>query len=393
VQVGVQARADRYTYLPHIGLYIMLAWSAEKLMAGLAFRRWAWAAGVAVLIPALVLTTAAQTRNWKDNEALWASAIAANPETAIAHNNLGYVFQSKANENLAQSRLLQLQGKNAAAESLGRQSHDEMDKAFFHYQRAAEIRPRYVEAQVNLGTMYLNQQKWEDALQHFSVAVDVRPDYDLGYVRKGAALAALGKLDEAESTLRRALQLDPQYPETYWRLGEVLVREKKPEEAAKCYEVLLRDATLADNTRQILGDLYNSMHQPKKAIEYWTQYLNNHPDDVPVLTKMAWLLSTDTDPTVHDGPKALALAQRANAITKGRDPSVLMVLAAAMAENDNYSQAVEAVQKASAQSPNTPAPVFSPQEMIELSRAYQSGKRYYDQRARQFVPAPVPAGK
>ena len=91
VQVGVQAMADRYTYLPHIGLYIMLAWTAEELTADLPFRRWFWTAGLALLIPLLVQATAEQTKTWKDSETLWTSALKANPEIALAENNLGYI--------------------------------------------------------------------------------------------------------------------------------------------------------------------------------------------------------------------------------------------------------------------------------------------------------------
>ena len=127
VQVGVQSMADRYTYLPHIGLYIMLAWSAEELTANLPLRRWFWAAALGLLTPVLIQATAAQTNTWKDSETLWTSALKANPEIALAENNLGYIFQSRG----------------------------QFDEAFKHYQHAAEIRPRYVEAHINLGNMYM----------------------------------------------------------------------------------------------------------------------------------------------------------------------------------------------------------------------------------------------
>lgn len=65
VQVGVQSMADRYTYLPHIGLYIMLAWTAEELTATMALRRWLWTAGLVLLFPLLIQATAAQTKTWK----------------------------------------------------------------------------------------------------------------------------------------------------------------------------------------------------------------------------------------------------------------------------------------------------------------------------------------
>ena len=129
VQVGVQAMADRYTYLPHIGLYIMLAWTAEELTANLPLRRWFWAAALVLLIPVLIQATAAQTATWKDSETLWTSALKANPEIALAENNLGYIVECRG----------------------------QFDEAFKHYQHAVEIRPRYVEAHINLGNMYIAQ--------------------------------------------------------------------------------------------------------------------------------------------------------------------------------------------------------------------------------------------
>ena len=149
-------------------------------------------------------------------------------------------------------------------------------------------------------------------------------------------------------------------------------------------------------TRRILGNLHYLSHRPQKALEYWTAYLNDHPDYLPMLTAMAWLLSTDPDPAVRNGPKALVLAKRAAELAQGKNAEVLMVLAAAMAENDDYSQAaqnVDAAQKAIGQPQNASAVPFSPQEMIELSRIYRSGNRYYDKGGRLPMPPPNPAGR
>ena len=118
----------------------MLAWSAEELTVNLPLRRWVWAAGACVLlVPVLIQSTAAQTATWKDSETLWTSALKANPEIALAENNLGYIVQSRG----------------------------QIDEAFKHYQHAVEIRPRYVEARINLGNMYLLKGQTEEALKHY----------------------------------------------------------------------------------------------------------------------------------------------------------------------------------------------------------------------------------
>ena len=135
VQVGVQSMADRYTYLPHIGLYIMLAWTVEKLLAGVPARQWLWGTALVILIPFLVESTAAQTATWKDGETLWTGALKANPNIALAENNLGYIVER--NERLDEATRL--------------------EQAKQRYEHAVEIRPRYVEAQINLGNVYMRK--------------------------------------------------------------------------------------------------------------------------------------------------------------------------------------------------------------------------------------------
>ena len=199
VQVGVQAMADRYTYLPHIGLYIMLAWTAEELTVNLPSRRWFWTAGLVLLIPILIQLTAAQTATWKDSETLWTSALKANPEIALAENNLGYIVEHRG----------------------------QFDEAFKHYLHAVEIRPRYVEAHINLGNMYMIKGQTDEALKHYRAAIAIRPDFELSYANLGTGLLARGELAEAEAAFRTALERDPQYVEAYWKLGSVLCQQKK----------------------------------------------------------------------------------------------------------------------------------------------------------------------
>ena len=172
VQVGVQAMAYRYTYLPQIGLYIMLAWSAEKLTANLPMRRWFWAAALALLIPVLILATAAQTATWKNSETLWTSALRANPEIALAENNLAYI-----------------------AEHSGRP-----DEAFKRYKHAVEIRPRYVEAQINLGNIYMHKGQIDEGIKHYRTAIEIRPDFELSYVNLGTALMVAASLPRLRPT-------------------------------------------------------------------------------------------------------------------------------------------------------------------------------------------------
>jgi protein O-mannosyl-transferase len=409
VQVGVQAMADRYTYIPHIGLYIMLAWSAEELTANLPARRWIWALAMAALIPVSVQVTAAQTETWKNSETLWRSALKANPEIALAENNLGFIVQSQG----------------------------QLDEAFRHYQHAVEIRPRYVEAHINLGNMYMVKRQPEEAFKHYRKAIEIRPDFEQSYVNLGTGLMLCGQLAEAEANFRTAIQKDPQYVEAYSKLGYVLCEQKKFEEAItalrraveiapnycpawqtlggvlcqqrrldegvaafrraidlapnvplaqtlfslglhdeaiQCYEILLRQPAAAREATEALGYLHYIKRQPRKALEYWESVLNGNPDSLPVLTMSAWLLATDPDPAVRNGSKALTLARRAATISQYGDSRVLVALAAAAAECGDFTQAVKTLDQAN----RTLSRPLADQVMAELRSRYQAGSRYTD---------------
>ncbi len=394
VQVGVQAMADRYTYLPHIGLCIMLAWTAEELTVNLPFRRWFWTVALVLLIPLLIQSTAAQTKTWKNSETLWTSALKANPEIALAENNLGYIVQSKG----------------------------QMDEAFKHYRHAVEIRPRYVEAHINLGNMYMLKAQslrpvdmqafrnlTDEALKHYRTAIEIRPDFEQSYVNLGTGLMLRGEFAAAAANFRTALEKDPQYVEAYWKLGKVLCRQKKFEEgiaalrkaveiaptnygawqtlaqtlandplrrdeAIQCYIILLQQPATAREATVTLGYLYYLKRQSRGALEYWTRFLDDNPDSLPVLTMTAWLLATDPDPAVRNGGKAFALAERAAKISQGRDSRVLVALAAACAESGNSTLAAKTIEQAN-RLPDRP---FSEAGMLELQRRFQSGNRYID---------------
>ncbi len=383
IQVGVQAMADRYTYLPHIGLYIMLAWTAEELTVNLPLRRCLWATALVLLVPILIQVTAEQTKIWKDSETLFTSALKVNPEIALAENNLGYIVQSKG----------------------------QWDEAFRRYQHAVAIRPRYVEAHINLGNAYKHKGQIDEALKHYRTAIEIRPDFQQSYVNLGSGLMVRGELAEAEANFRTALEKDSRYVDAYCMLGCVLCQQKKFEEgidalrkavdidpncsaawltlaraaqvlfnlgrhdeAIHCCDILVQHPATAGEATETLGYLYYAKRQPRKALEYWTSFLDNSPDSLPVLTMTAWLLATDPDPAVRNGGKALALAQRAEKISHARDSRVLVALAAATAENGDFVRAAQIIEQAN-QAPDRP---ISEAGMLELQRRYQSGNRYLD---------------
>jgi protein O-mannosyl-transferase len=179
MQSGINARADRFTYLPQIGLYILVAWGAADLC-----RAWrqgrAFVAGAAVVILAALLAAAhVQTTYWKNSSTLWARAVACTPTNQTAHNNLGI--------------LLAEQGK--------------LDDAIQHFERAVQLSPDYAKAHFNLGSAQARQGKLPEAAQHFERAVQLNPAYTAAHMNLAKVLTALGKMNEAVDHLQEALRL------------------------------------------------------------------------------------------------------------------------------------------------------------------------------------------
>src|SRR5215475_4736333 len=163
VQVGEQAHADRYTYLPQIGLYIMIAWTVGSLLLESTRRRRALVGVIAAIaVVSLAVRAVAQTSYWKNSETLWNHALAVNGENDVAHNNLGFLFLRRG----------------------------ELDKAISEFQTALDIRSRNTQShyglgaaliESNLGNALARKQLWDAAIDHLQEAVRLRPDYADAY--------------------------------------------------------------------------------------------------------------------------------------------------------------------------------------------------------------------
>ena len=200
LQVGAQARADRYTYLPQIGLYLMLAWGAADLPLPGPWRR-PLLAGLATVVTAVLMACAwVQTGYWHDSETLWRHAIACTEKNDVAYNNLG---------------LLQ---------------HDEnqIDEAIDCYRRAVEINPDYFLAQNNLGLNLLGQGKTGEAIYCFQMALAANPNYAEAHNNLAVVLYRLGKVDEATAHLQAALAAEPQHVLARQNLDAILRAYPRP---------------------------------------------------------------------------------------------------------------------------------------------------------------------
>ena len=194
LNVGPRVPADRYVYIPLIGLFILVAWAGQELLSRLPRPRLVSgiAAGIAVL--ALATTSRIQAGYWTSSSALFQQTLRVTSENAKAHNNLGNVL---------------------AAE--GR-----IEEAVDHFHAALDIQPRFAEAHNNLGMTFMTLGRTDEALDHFEQALQANPEYCEALNNWGLVLARLGRYKEAAARFSAAVRQNPQYTEALNNLGNAL---------------------------------------------------------------------------------------------------------------------------------------------------------------------------
>jgi len=245
VQVGNQALADRYTYIPLIGIAIIAAWGTADLA-----RRWPsvrapLAVGAVALLGFWLARTWAQVAVWRDEPTLDLHALRVTANNFVAHNNLGralYLQGSlrEAAEHL--ERALAIEPKFAEAHNnLGAVLLQEgrLDAATAQLERALAIDPKYAEAHDNLGLVRFRQGRLEEAAAHLEQAVAFAPAYAQGHYDLGTVRLYQRRFREAADHFAAALGLRPDHAETHNNLGVALLELGRPEEAARHFEAAL----------------------------------------------------------------------------------------------------------------------------------------------------------
>ncbi|MGO8679572.1 MAG: tetratricopeptide repeat protein [Limisphaerales bacterium] len=212
VQSGEQAMADRFTYMPSLGVLILLIWGAYELT-----RRWCYhelalsAAGSAAIVLCLAVTRQ-QLGYWKDSETIYRHTLEVTENNLIAHYNLGKALVNK--------------GKIAEAIS--------------QYQEVLRLKPDYADAHDNLGIALFEKGKIDEAINQFREAIRLKPDGAEAHYNLGISLGSKGQYDEAISQFREAVRLKPDDAEAHNNLGVTLVKNGRIDEAISQYQEAIR---------------------------------------------------------------------------------------------------------------------------------------------------------
>jgi tetratricopeptide (TPR) repeat protein len=219
VQVGEQAMADRYTYVPLIGLFIVVVWGFADVVKGWRSRRWVASISAALVVLALMVGSWLQVGYWKNSVDLFKHALGATTNNYVAHYTLGNALALQGNLAEAVShydKALQINPNYADAHSnLGNALalQGNLSEAISHYYKALQIKPDHVEAHRNLAVGLDRQGKHQEAIQHYAEVLRISPHDAQSHNNLGVALAEQGKLEEAVAHFTEALRIDPNFKE------------------------------------------------------------------------------------------------------------------------------------------------------------------------------------
>jgi tetratricopeptide (TPR) repeat protein len=286
IQVGKQAHADRYTYLPQIGIYVAVTWLvAEWRLRWLhhgSFRVALWGLMMGVL--ALLMVCAwQQTAYWQNSETLWTHTLSCTTDNEMAHNNLGndLLQKGRVDDAISQYQMaLQIKPNYAEAHNnLGNAlpQKGRVDDAISQCQMALQIKPDYAEAHNNLGNALLQKGSVDDAISQYQTALQIRPDYVEAHNNLGNAFLQKGSVAEAISQFQQALQIKPDYAEACNNLGNALFQKGRMDEAIAHYQQAAQIKPGFAEARNNLGSVLSQKGRTDEAITQFQQALQIKP--------------------------------------------------------------------------------------------------------------------
>jgi tetratricopeptide (TPR) repeat protein len=317
VQVGIQSMADRYTYLPQLGLQLALLWTVRAAVTQPAARRaLAWCA--ALVLAACAARTWDQLAVWRDSATLFGQAVRVTRNNYLAYNNLGTHAADagrleeaiadyreslairpdyeEANNNLGsalnrlgrpaeaipclEAALRTKPGLIEAHNNLGNALGDtgRTDEAIAHYEFVLARQPAHVEAMNNYGVALAAKGRTAEAIARLQAVLRLQPSHASAHSNLGNVYAMLGRNPEAVLEYRAALQVNPDDPRTLNNLGNVCAQQGQLEAAAGCYEKSLRLEPANPETHANYGLTLARLGRRDEAIRQLNLALEQRPD-------------------------------------------------------------------------------------------------------------------
>ena len=194
IQIGYHSHADRYTYIPLIGLFMIIAWGVPELISGWRIKRWLLPLLAGLVLSLLIATTITQLSYWRNSQTLFEHTLKVQPNNYVIHNNLGKYFNKQG----------------------------EKEKAYVHILKAVQLNPNYTKARYNLGCLLAADGMIDEAESSFRKVLTIDPNNVKSHTKLGRVLLIQGKTDDAIEHLKKAFSFDPDYGEARYYLRKAL---------------------------------------------------------------------------------------------------------------------------------------------------------------------------
>jgi tetratricopeptide (TPR) repeat protein len=262
VQVGDQAMADRYTYIPLVGVFLMLVWSVYDFSQTWRHQVSFLASVSAVAILLCAVLTWKQIGYWRDGPTLWEHAFEVTTNNYVAHNNRGVELLREARNLTGQAR----QRKLADAE--------------WHFSQAVQIDPEYAKAQTNLATVFAQENKNEQAMRALAKSLQIDSRQEWAHYLVATLLVKQGRLDYAVEHFLRALQLNPNNAQAHNELAKTLGLQDKLEDAAAHFSAAIRIEPRVAEGYYNLGGVLRKQGKHKEAVQSYQEAVKLEPNNL-----------------------------------------------------------------------------------------------------------------
>jgi tetratricopeptide (TPR) repeat protein len=348
IQAGSQSMANRYMYVPMLGLLIMIAWGIKDLTINRRNIRAVAGILTVVAIISMIILTRIQTGYWKNNFTLFEHTLKVTKNNGIAENNYGCAFLDAR----------------------------QFDEAVLHFNNALRINPANSEARNNLGKALVKLKRPVEAAACFTEILRRNGDSAEIHYRLAVALGMQEKYDEAIKHLTKVLDLEPDYPDAQNKMGFAMLATGKPKEAVGYFNKALRISKDQSDVYVNLGAAYMQLGEYELATRNFTKAVELKSNNINALTNLAWVLATVGDVSAQDANKAIEFAERACKLTEHKKPEPLDTLAAAYAAAGKFPDAVATAEKAldAAKAGGQEDMAVEIQNRLEL---YRTGRSYH----------------
>lgn len=294
VQVGAQAMADRYSYVPSVGLFIMVAWGGCDILRRIGVGE-TWQNIIALgIVVALSAAAWIQVGHWRDDETLFSHAIKVTKDNWLAHNNLGQFLLKRGLIGEASGHFREAlrirphypDGHYNLGMALSKQGH--FDEAIAQFKEALKDRPEYAEAHNNLGVIMERQGMESEAIFHYRESLNLGPNAE-SYHNMGRNLLNHGRIEEALLCFREAIGLKPEYAEAHNNMGVALGRQGRVKDAFAHFNEALRLRPDYGGAHLNLGLLLSKQGEADEAIAHFREVLRLMPGNPEAVRQIAIL--------------------------------------------------------------------------------------------------------